>query len=205
LAVSLANESFEHLALHELHKWICIHQARELPADNSQNTSLFHQYMPLDRTEFGKASPVLGEKTIGPFAGGKAILGIGPSCSASGLRTAKCSLHSLQFGPWYFLTATFQIIKNILFDYDRAVDCLHAALSLKPEVAFKLSINENKNAKTQDPVLWNRLGATLANADRTAEAINAYKRSLQISPFYVRARYNLGIACMNLNSYRQTN
>jgi hypothetical protein len=65
LAVSLANESFEHLALHELHKWICAHQGRELPEDNpqNQNTSLFNQYgnVTLQREEFARVSLISGK------------------------------------------------------------------------------------------------------------------------------------------------
>uniref|UniRef100_A0A1I8B3L5 TPR_REGION domain-containing protein n=1 Tax=Meloidogyne hapla TaxID=6305 RepID=A0A1I8B3L5_MELHA len=111
LSVSLANESFDCLALHELNKFICIYKncsEEEIPKDNKENTSFGFQYKKLDKNEFLK-----------------------------------------------------------------------------------------------DPILWNRLGATLANADRSAEAINAYKRALQISPSYVRVRYNLGVSCMNLQSYRE--
>uniref|UniRef100_A0A183C6F3 TPR_REGION domain-containing protein n=1 Tax=Globodera pallida TaxID=36090 RepID=A0A183C6F3_GLOPA len=149
LSVSLANESYDHLALHELHKWICVHEKKELPKDNSQNTSLYRQYAQLEGAEFTK---------------------IEQHFLASINRDHNSDQAELQ---------------NAL-DYDRAVGCVRAALASHPE----------------DPVLWNRLGATLANADRSAEAINAYKRALQLFPSYVRARYNLGIACTNLNSYR---
>lgn len=54
----------------------------------------------------------------------------------------------------------------------------------------------------QDPKLWNRLGATLANGQRSAEAIDAYHHALELSPGYIRARYNLGISCINLNAYK---
>uniref|UniRef100_A0A158PB47 TPR_REGION domain-containing protein n=1 Tax=Angiostrongylus cantonensis TaxID=6313 RepID=A0A158PB47_ANGCA len=55
----------------------------------------------------------------------------------------------------------------------------------------------------QDPCLWNRLGATLANGNRTPEAVAAYREALKRYPLYVRARYNLGISCLHLNSYRE--
>ncbi|VDM64597.1 unnamed protein product [Angiostrongylus costaricensis] len=55
----------------------------------------------------------------------------------------------------------------------------------------------------QDPRLWNRLGATLANGNRTPEAVAAYREALKRYPLYVRARYNLGISCLHLNSYRE--
>ena len=51
-------------------------------------------------------------------------------------------------------------------------------------------------------MLWNRLGATLANGQRSAESIDAYRRALELSPGFIRARYNLGISCINLNAYK---
>jgi len=54
----------------------------------------------------------------------------------------------------------------------------------------------------QDARLWNRLGATLANGGRCEEAIEAYHNALQLCPGFVRARYNLGITCIHLDTYR---
>ena len=51
-------------------------------------------------------------------------------------------------------------------------------------------------------MLWNRLGAILANGQRSEEAIDAYHKALELSPGFIRARYNLGIACINLNAYK---
>ena len=50
----------------------------------------------------------------------------------------------------------------------------------------------------QDPLLYNRLGATLANSGKTDEAIRYYQEALDIQPAYVRARFNLAVASMNL-------
>ena len=50
--------------------------------------------------------------------------------------------------------------------------------------------------------MWNRLGATLANGSRSEEAVDAYHNALQLEPGFVRARYNLGITCQNLNAYK---
>jgi peroxin-5 len=47
------------------------------------------------------------------------------------------------------------------------------------------------------------LGATLANSGRTEEAINAYFNALEIKPSFVRARYNLGVGCMNMGCYKE--
>lgn len=55
---------------------------------------------------------------------------------------------------------------------------------------------------SKDSRLWNRLGATLANGQRSEEAINAYHRALELSPGFIRARYNLGISCVNLGAYK---
>ncbi|VDM38147.1 unnamed protein product [Toxocara canis] len=77
------------------------------------------------------------------------------------------------------------ILYNLNRSYERAIDSIKAALSITPN----------------DARLWNRLGATLANGDRTTEAISAYRQALALFPAYVRARYNLGISCMHLSSY----
>eukprot|EP00727_Mastigamoeba_balamuthi_P002550 m51a1_g12292 putative peroxisome biogenesis protein 5-like (694) ;mRNA; f:310884-313092 len=67
---------------------------------------------------------------------------------------------------------------TLSYDYDSAVECFKNALQARP----------------RDHLLWNKLGATLANANRHAEAIGAYERALALRPAYVRARSNLGIS-----------
>ena len=77
--------------------------------------------------------------------------------------------------------------------YDKAVDCFGAALaSAEPGAA---------TSARQRPLLWNRLGATLANGGRAEEAIAAYERALTLNPNFVRARYNLGVSCINVGCY----
>ena len=43
----------------------------------------------------------------------------------------------------------------------------------------------------------------MANSGRMEEAIEAYSTALQIKPNYVRARYNVGVCCLNMQCYQQ--
>ncbi|KAI8989460.1 hypothetical protein BDB01DRAFT_542994 [Pilobolus umbonatus] len=79
------------------------------------------------------------------------------------------------------------VLFNVSEEYEKAIDCFRAAVASKP----------------QDYLLWNKLGATLANSGDSMSAIDAYFNALQINPNYVRARYNLAISCINLNQHRE--
>ncbi|EGG07474.1 uncharacterized protein MELLADRAFT_35500 [Melampsora larici-populina 98AG31] len=85
-----------------------------------------------------------------------------------------------------------QIALGVLFngkeEYEKASDCFGTALSVRPS----------------DPILFNRLGATLANNGKADEAIEYYLRALELLPSYVRARYNLSISLINLGNYMES-
>jgi peroxin-5 len=80
-------------------------------------------------------------------------------------------------------------------DYDKAVDCFQSALH-SSEVG-------TSNQQEQLHLLWNRLGATLANSGRSEEAIAAYQEALAMAPNFVRARYNLGVSCINIHCHHE--
>ncbi|KAG1447924.1 hypothetical protein G6F56_009104 [Rhizopus delemar] len=79
------------------------------------------------------------------------------------------------------------VLFNVSEEFDKAIDCFQASLASRP----------------QDYLLWNKLGATLANSRNPAGAIDAYFHALEINPNYVRARYNLAISCINLGQHRE--
>ncbi|KAF3924817.1 hypothetical protein ABW21_db0202484 [Orbilia brochopaga] len=88
-----------------------------------------------------------------------------------------------------------QVGLGVLFygaeEYDKAVDCFSSALE------------SDFDARDRNHLLWNRLGATLANSGRSEEAIEAYEKALTINPNFVRARYNLGVSCINIGCYEE--
>ncbi|EXJ88302.1 hypothetical protein A1O1_05232 [Capronia coronata CBS 617.96] len=90
-----------------------------------------------------------------------------------------------------------QVGLGVLFygneDFEKAVDCFKAALASAE--------TGSANSAGQVHLLWNRLGATLANSGRSEDAITAYCKALEVNPNFVRARYNLGVSCINIGCY----
>jgi peroxin-5 len=120
--------------------------------------------------------------------------------------------------------ADTQVALGVLFntseEYDKAEDCFMAALSARPDVSQPVALPECRSS-WQDWLLYNRLGATLANSGRSNEAIEYYHKALSLHPNFVRAlwvlgslpirrrrlaltpdaRFNLGISHANLGQY----
>ncbi|KAK5940573.1 Peroxisomal membrane signal receptor PTS1 [Knufia obscura] len=90
-----------------------------------------------------------------------------------------------------------QVGLGVLFygqeDFEKAIDCFNSALQSHE--------GGTVNQEGQIHLLWNRLGATLANSGKSEEAIAAYSRALEENPNFVRARYNLGVSCINIGCY----
>ncbi|KAI9572297.1 hypothetical protein HD554DRAFT_2168520 [Boletus coccyginus] len=77
------------------------------------------------------------------------------------------------------------VLLNTTEDYAKAVDCFLTALAVRPD----------------DWLLYNRVGATMANSGQAINALEYYRRALELNPAYIRARFNLGISCINLRRY----
>ncbi|KAF9469921.1 hypothetical protein BDZ94DRAFT_1317018 [Collybia nuda] len=77
------------------------------------------------------------------------------------------------------------VLLNSNEEYEKAQDCFRTALAVRPE----------------DWLLYNRVGATMANSGNAGNALQYYHRALELNPGYIRARFNLGISCINLRRY----
>ncbi|KAJ7045743.1 hypothetical protein C8F04DRAFT_1066000 [Mycena alexandri] len=77
------------------------------------------------------------------------------------------------------------VLLNTNEEYEKAQDCFRTALAVRPD----------------DFLLYNRVGATMANSGRAEEALQYYLRALELNPVYIRARFNLGISCINLRRF----
>ncbi|KAH9931071.1 TPR-like protein [Epithele typhae] len=85
------------------------------------------------------------------------------------------------------LQIALAVLLNTNEDYAKARDCFITALAVRPE----------------DWLLYNRVGATLANSGHPEDALQYYYTALELNPGYIRARFNLGISCTNLRRYEE--
>lgn len=79
------------------------------------------------------------------------------------------------------------VVYNVSRDYDAAVDSLKRAIQVRPD----------------DYQLRNKLGATLANSNRSEEALPEYHAALKLKPKYTRGWLNMAISHSNLRNYSQ--
>lgn len=77
------------------------------------------------------------------------------------------------------------VLYNLNFEYEKAEFCFREALKKRPD----------------DYQLWNKYGATQANARKNEEAAESYIRALEKKPEYTRSRSNLGLAYMSLRDF----
>jgi peroxin-5 len=115
-------------------------------------------------------------------------------------KTTELFIRAAQLSPdGEHMDPDVQVGLGVLFygaeEYGKAVDCFSAALASTE--------SGTSNQRDQVHLLWNRLGATLANSGRSEEAIAAYEKALVLRTNFVRARYNLGVSCINIGCYEE--
>ncbi|GAA94424.1 uncharacterized protein L969DRAFT_53206 [Mixia osmundae IAM 14324] len=134
-----------------------------------------------------KRSPQKPRDPTNPWDGQERMIDLFLAAARSG-PTARTDASSRSAEP---VDADVQVGLGVLFysnsDFVRAKDCFEAALSVRPD----------------DFLLWNRLGATLANGGSPELAIDAYRKALELRPTFTRAIYNLGVSCLNINCYQE--
>ena len=79
------------------------------------------------------------------------------------------------------------VVYNVSRDYDAAVDAFRKAIDIRPT----------------DYQLRNKLGATLANSNRSEEALPNYKVALKLKPKYARGWLNMAISHSNMHNYSE--
>ena len=84
-----------------------------------------------------------------------------------------------------------QIVLGVLYNVSQDFEC-----------AVESFTNATK-MNSSDYTIYNKIGATLANSNRSLEAVPAYAKALEIRPRYARGWLNLGISYANMNKYNE--
>ncbi|PXF45843.1 Peroxisome biogenesis protein 5 [Gracilariopsis chorda] len=77
------------------------------------------------------------------------------------------------------------ILHNLRHEFEEAAIAFRHAITLRPD----------------DPNIWNKLGATLANGGDQDEALRAYRKAVDVNPALIRAWVNVGTAYSNRGEY----
>lgn len=177
LATSYTNESMQKLAFHSLIKWLKYHpDYSHLLKNDEQASRLLASADSMNETETPFYMATLSVVHAGDFIDLQEVF-------LKAVRESSSNPNSIDPN----LQCCLGVLFHLSGEYDKAADCFKTALQIKPN----------------DHLLWNKLGATFANSNRNEEAIDAYYHALKLCPGFVRARYNLGIGCMNLGAYKE--
>jgi len=177
LATSYTNESMQRLAFYSLIKWLKHHpDYSHLLKNDEQAAKLLAASETMNETNTPFYMATLSVVHAGDFIDLQEVFlkAVRESSSTPG-----------KIDP--NLQCCLGVLFHLSGEYDKAADCFKTALQIRPT----------------DHLLWNKLGATFANSNRNEEAIDAYYQALKLCPGFVRARYNLGIGCMNLGAYKE--
>lgn len=177
LATSYTNESMQRLAFYSLIKWLKYHpDYSHLLKDDEQAANLLAASESMNETDSPYYSATLSVVHAGDFLDLQEVF-------LKAVRESSANPNMIDPN----LQCCLGVLFHLSGEYDKAADCFKTALQIKPK----------------DHLLWNKLGATYANSNRNEEAIDAYYQALQLCPGFVRARYNLGIGCVNLGAYKE--
>jgi len=179
LAVSYTNEGYDSTAYRTLERWV----TTKYPTLSQPSTSSQFEFPSLNN-----------EDTILGFTDRRDLH----------TRVTNLFLSAAQLDPTGdSLDPDVQVGLGVLFyvaeEYQKAIDCFECALSSHSST----SSSSHHTSPSEIHLLWNRLGATKANSGRSEEAIEAYSRALELKPNFVRARYNLGVSCINIGCYKE--
>jgi peroxin-5 len=180
LATSYTNESMQRLAFESLIKWLQNHPDYSHLLKNDEHAAKLMKNLDIENNNTSNNSvfslaATMGVVNVNDFMDLQEIF-------LKAVRESASKPNKIDPD----LQCCLGVLFHLSNEYDKAADCFKTALQVKPD----------------DYMLWNKLGATYANNNRNEEAIDAYYQALKLCPGFVRARYNLGIGCMNLGAYK---